>query len=343
VKPDANKQRHKRHHFVPQGYLKAWADGKDQVAVRNRGTDDWYPSNIKNVALESDLYTSYGLGGEPDDFLEKLLGDQIDGPAPALLSRLAEEKLPRRNSEDRISLSRFLAMQLVRTPDNIDQFMFVPSVLEYAKSPSGPVNFGLVREHLTHIRLGKVPSDTEVQAATYWVNGMLTKPGRMPSREQAIIGLFDIAEEHLAPALNEKAWSIEIDELGRFITADLPVSKYWYPGKRKMYMGVGIEDVDEVRFPIDPRHLLVMRRRYPENRSIASTERVRAVNQQIANRCYRQIIANRDHAQLLINVELQSRPLALRFNTGPLIREGIEGLEFEDGTVIQLYVEHPDD
>lgn len=339
----AGKQRRKRHHFVPQGYLKAWADDKDQVSVRNRGADVHYNANIKNVALEGDLYTAFGLEGEPDDFLEKLLGDQIDGPAPALLSRLAEEKPPRKNSAERISLSMFLAIQLVRTPDHINQFMFVPSALEYAGSRRGPVDLDVMREYLTHIRLGDAPSAKEVQAAADWVNGSLTKPGPLPSREQAIVGLFKIAREYLAPVLHDKAWSIEIDMKGRFMTADLPVSKYWYPAKRKMYMGVGLEDADEIRFPIDPRHLLVMRRRYPEIRSIASTERVNSVNQQTANRCYRQIIANPDHALSLAQVQLQPRPLALRFNTGPIIREDMEGLEYEDGDMIHLYVEHPDD
>jgi hypothetical protein len=264
-------------------------------------------------------------------------------PAPAVLSRLAAEKPPRKDSQERVWLSRFLAIQLVRTPDHIDQFMFVPSALEYAGTRRGPVDSDIMREYLTHIRLGNVPPDTEAQAAADWVNGALTKPGRMPSREQAIIALFKIAQEHMAPVLQRKAWSVEIDMKGRFITADLPVSKYWYPAKRKMYMGVGIEDADEIRFPIDPCHLLVMRPRYPEIRSIASTERVHAVNQQIANRCYRQVIASREHAQSLVDLQLQSRPLALRFDSGPLIREDIRGLEYEDGEMLHLYVEHPDD
>lgn len=123
----------------------------------------------------------------------------------------------------------------------------------------------------------------------------------------------------------------------------LPVSTYWYPAKRQTYRGVGLVDVDEVRFPVDPFHLLVLRRRYPENRTITSGDRVRAVNQQAANRCYRLVIAQPGEASALAELQLLPRSLALRFNIGPLIRENPDGTTWEDGEVIHLYVEHADD
>jgi uncharacterized protein DUF4238 len=140
-----------------------------------------YLPNTKNVALEADLYTAYSLGKEPDDHLEEMLSDEIDGPAPALLSRLAEGKIPRKDSDDRAEISKFLAMQFVRTPDHIDQSLFVPSVFEASGSPHGPVGKDVVREYLAHRRLGEVPSDQEVEAAADWVNGMLAQQGHARS------------------------------------------------------------------------------------------------------------------------------------------------------------------
>lgn len=343
MKQGAGKERRKRHHFVPQGYLKAWADENNQIAVRNRKDAKCYLANTKNVALEADLYTAYSFGKEPDDHLEEMLGDEIDGPAPVLLSRLAEGKLPRKDSDDRSEISKFLAMQFVRTPDRIDQSLFVPSVLEASGSPRGPVGKDVVRAYLAHRRLGEMPSDREVEAAADWVNGMLAQPGPMPSRDDAIKMMFRIAKEHLAPVIRDKAWSVEIDPDGRFLTADLPVSKYWSPAKRKMYKGVGLQDADEIRFPIDPRHLLVLRPQYPENRSVVSGDRVKAVNVQVANRCYRQVIAMPGATASLEQLVIQPRPMALRFNTGPLLRDGADGIQRADGTVLHFYVEHPDD
>jgi uncharacterized protein DUF4238 len=164
----------------------------------------------------------------------------------------------------------------------------------------------------------------------------------MPGRDDAIKMMFRIAREHLAPVIRNKAWAIEIDLEGRFLTTDLPVSKYWSPVKRKMYTGVGLQDADETRFPIDPCHLLVMRPRHPENRSVVSVDRVKAINAQIANRCYRQVIATPRNAASLEQLVIQPRPMALRFDAGPLLRDGADGIE-RDGTVLHLYVEHPDD
>jgi hypothetical protein len=110
-----------------------------------------------------------------------------------------------------------------------------------------------------------------------------------------------------------------------------------------MYMGVGLQDADEIRFPIDPRNLLVMRPRYPENRSVVSGDRVEEVNVQVANRCYRQVIATPKRAASLEKLVLQSRPMALRFDTGPLLKDVADGVERTGDTMLHLYVEHPDD
>lgn len=85
------KQRRKRHHYVPETYLQAWSDENDRIAMRLRGTNEVKVTATKNIAVESDLYTMRGIDGEPDDFLEKALGDMVDGPA-AVPRRLRQRR-----------------------------------------------------------------------------------------------------------------------------------------------------------------------------------------------------------------------------------------------------------
>ncbi len=310
--------------------------------MRRRGSKEVVRPTTKNVAVESDLYTIYGSGGEPDDFLEKALGDMVDGPASDMLTRLGEQKCPSKRSNDRWDLSRFLAIQLVRTPDHISQALFASLVAEY--TGTRPISNDVVHTYMTDVHLGYPPSDREAQAATDFVNGALNMYGTLPTRYDALTILFRVAVEQLAPVLRDKAWSIEIDPKHRFITTDLPVSKYWDPAKRRRYEGVGIANADEIRFPIDPRHLLVMRPRYPEHRIVVPDARVSAVNQQVAARCYRMIIARPDQAESLTQLRLRDRPAALRFDIGPLIREGADGQQIQDGReVIHQYVEYEDE
>ena len=216
-------QRRKRHHYVPEAYLRRWADEQSQVAVRRRGTGEVFHTKPLNVALESNLYTLYGPQDEPDDAIERALSDYIDGPAPELFQELADKRCPRKTSRERLGLSNFLAIQLARTPDHIGQIMFPALVAEYA--PSLPVRADVMRQYLTEVRQGALPSDSDVKAARNWVNGLMAT-GRLPTKQDALEILFRVALENVAPLLHDKAWSVEIDPEGRFITSDLPVSKY---------------------------------------------------------------------------------------------------------------------
>ena len=68
------KQRRKRHHYLPESYLKAWAGERGQVAVRRRDQPDAFCTTTRNVAVEADLYalpTDAGL----DDALEVALSE----------------------------------------------------------------------------------------------------------------------------------------------------------------------------------------------------------------------------------------------------------------------------
>jgi hypothetical protein len=335
-------QRRKRHHYVPQSYLKSWSDSNGRVAIRRRGAADIIRTGTKNAAVEGDLYTIYGSDGAPDDLLEQALGDMVDGPASDLLTRLGEQRCPPKRSRDRWDLSRFLAIQLVRTPDHISQLLFASLVVEYAGGR--PISENVVRAYLADVHLGYPPKDREVRAAASFVNGALNMVGTLPTKHDALTMLFRIAVEQLAPVLRDKAWSIETDPKRRFITTDLPVSKYWNPAKRRRYEGVGIANADEIRFPVDPQHLLVMRPRYPAHRIVVPDDRIAEVNHQVATRCYRMIIAHPDQGESLTWLRLRERSAALRFDIGPLLREGSEGWQVQDDQeIVHQYVEYDDE
>ncbi len=56
------------------------------------------------------------------------------------------------------------------------------------------------------------------------------------------------------------------------------------------------------------------------------------------------IIARPDQAESLTQLRLRDRPAALRFDIGPLIREGADGQQIQDGReVIHQYVEYEDE
>jgi Protein of unknown function (DUF4238) len=90
------KQRRKRHHYLPESYLKAWAGERGQVAVRRRDQPDAFCAATRNVAVEADLYalsTDAGL----DDALEVALSE-IEGLLPGYLAGCATGPLHARGA-----------------------------------------------------------------------------------------------------------------------------------------------------------------------------------------------------------------------------------------------------
>jgi hypothetical protein len=119
------KQRRKRHHYLPESYLKAWAGERGQVAVRRRDQPDAFCTTTRNVAVEAGLYalpTDTGL----DDALEGALSE-IEGLLPGYLAGLRDGPTPRKGSQAREDISDLLALQIVRTREHVSQWMFPAS------------------------------------------------------------------------------------------------------------------------------------------------------------------------------------------------------------------------
>ncbi len=106
--------RSKHHHFVPQSYLKLWANQRDQVAFRKRGESKAGITSTQNIAVETDLYT-VGTPAGPSDRVEKLLAD-LEAQLPGALQDIRRGVIPRENSAKRTALGLLLAIQDVRTP-----------------------------------------------------------------------------------------------------------------------------------------------------------------------------------------------------------------------------------
>jgi Protein of unknown function (DUF4238) len=112
-------QRTKRMHTVPQGYFEAFA-----VQDPTRRTSGVWRFDrlsgtpkvlgISDVEVTKDIYTVFGKDGAPDDGIDGILCNQIEGPfctsRTAILNRAPLSK------ELYAALFRFVAAQLLRTP-----------------------------------------------------------------------------------------------------------------------------------------------------------------------------------------------------------------------------------
>ena len=103
----------KRHHTVPQFYLRGFADGERIATVRMPG-DQPFVQSVRKAASEMNFYSIAGHEDGPDVF-EKLLSS-IEGEASRVFGHIADGTWPL-EQEDRWTLAHFIALQAVRGPE----------------------------------------------------------------------------------------------------------------------------------------------------------------------------------------------------------------------------------
>jgi Protein of unknown function (DUF4238) len=129
-----------------------------------------------------------------------------------------------------------------------------------------------------------------------------------------------------------------------FVTTDRPVAMWKRDTRDLTMMGTGLENSDEVRFPLGPHHLLVLRPRFPEHRTHVGPGRVSEVNRHLAAGCYEMVVAPPSDRAELAQLSLRRVRPALRLNTGPLLEPDATGRLVPTGDeVLQAYVPYGDD
>jgi hypothetical protein len=331
-------QRRKRNHYLPESYLKAWADEHAQVAVRRRQQPEVFCATTRKVAVEADLYavpTDAGL----DDALEVALSE-VEGLLPGYLADLRSGPIPRKGSEARNDISDLLALQIVRTREYVHRWMFPLYAAEY--TGERPVSHEGIRRFLTEEYLGEVPREAEVQGAFDFANYALSKG--MPDKGEILSILLKAAEEQFAPRLAKMAWAVEISMDHAFVTADRPISMWKRDTRDLTFKGIGLETADELRFPLGPHHLLVLRPRFPEHRTYVDARRVAEVNRRLAAGCYEMVIACPSSREELAQLRLTPVRPALRFNTGPLLEPDAAGRLVPTGQeILHTFIPYGDD
>jgi hypothetical protein len=331
-------RRRKRHHFLPESYLSAWSDNSGRVAMRRRGSTNAVVTSTRNVGVEGNLY-SILIDGRTDDSLERELAE-AEREWTADVQRLKDGQLPRRGSEHRSSLSQLLAIQYARTPDHIERNLFPLRFAEYCGDV--PPDKEAMRRFLTECHLGFAPEDGEVQGA--WDYTTATQMMGGITKAEALEISLKVAINDVAPHLERMAWSIERSSKSAFLTSDRPLALWQKPSKVPAFRGIGIEGADEVRFAIGPRHLLVLRPKFPEHITFVERERVDDVNQHLSKQCQYAVVGRAVDDCYLEDLNLGDRGPTVRFNFGPLVESLPDGQLRETGNdVMHIYGQYVSD
>lgn len=312
----------KRPHFVPQAYLRAWADPDERVAYRRRDAAAAILNGTRNVAVKSGIYGKGQLGQAREDAFNEL---------EKVWTSLRDELIAQGDlhGDRRSQLAVFMAHQLMRTLKHSNQVNFLSAVA--ASTTERPITQDAVRAYLRQLD-GSKPDDAEVYAAWTFVNGA---PTGTLTHDDALRMSMDIAIKEIAPRLQTRDWTVRKFRQPALMTNDCPVHPWRQPTENPRPGGVGIETADEVRFPLTPGALLVMTR----PGQAASNASTRSINAEICRQCHHFVVASPQDKPALDSIELRKRPPRLRFRLADGYAVGPNGINQYLGEVLHTYVD----
>jgi hypothetical protein len=279
----------RRQHLVPNFYLRRFANANHQVAVVNRVTGERTVQKTDNVMVEHNFYTFQSTAGEISYQLEKLLSG-IEGAGGAAIKRIVAGFFAP-SPADRDALATLMAFQLVRSRK-------VRKQQEMSADAYQKVLLRGLGEDEVRTRLGargRPATDEEVKAVMDSLADLDTME-IVPPPEEHLKTMLHLAPQLFPHLVNMRIHVVEWKERS-LLTSDHPI--VYFKRNRHPLMGFGLENCDEVWFPVDPRHLLLLthaRPFDPPERVLPGTpEFAREVNHLVAWHAYEWIVTHPDH------------------------------------------------
>lgn len=229
------------HHTVPKFYLKGFRSESGQLTKWDRATGKVKRASVKFASTAKGYYTILDKNKEETDVVENLYMKVEDGAKPIFEKMMCVfPYIPEYNSEDRMIISQYLAMQTTRTKafrrrsqlicDNICKQIAMLK-LAHKKTPLSDIEFKYLQN--PH-QFGEI----------------------CQSQDSLSVHELDFADE-IQPFFYYRPWIIVVFDEPSLITSDTPV--FILPNDDiRGYPNNGLAISREYWFPLDSKHLLIL-------------------------------------------------------------------------------------
>jgi Protein of unknown function (DUF4238) len=275
----------RKHHYVPQFYLRGFVGEKDMLLVFDRETKEPYRSKPHGVAAQRD-FNRIEVEGMDASAVELLLSEFEGETAPRLGKVIADKSIS--DEKNKAAIVNLMAAMTMRNPKRRKAM-------------------GKVVENFTRSFLGKKENfdayvaDNEKQGkegnlTIEDVRNGLAGMDLTPSKESIMAAEID-HHDQAAERLWNKKWQLVIasDDSGGFITTDDLVTIHWTDGQEHADRPGLAENNSEIIFPLSTKLALRGRSDGEEGVVNADVGAVAKVNSQIINNASRQVFAH-DHS-----------------------------------------------
>jgi Protein of unknown function (DUF4238) len=273
-----------RHHFVPQFYLRQWANTDEKVW--QYGFDEQAPVNvgINNIAFERGLYT------HPAKDKVRLLKTEDDladvegiyaSVWPDIVDR-AEDVQTRRN------IARSVALMFVRHPQHRETVRLMHEGFRKAVQDLAPdAEIEIVAEGRTHmIRVDEILEGTKAE---------------MPNVASGFLNVMRSTTADIAAALVARRWGVVFSEERTFVTSDCPVVLNRGSCQRRAF-GFGTPGT-QILFPCSPKRLLVVSDDWPHEFAHCKLTNSDVFNRMIAQGAVRFVYGSKLDSELVQKIK----------------------------------------
>lgn len=268
----------RRHHYVPQFYLKRFADTRGKIVqVRREDGKLVATSTVGKTAASNDFYTVELDDGAKSQEIEKFLS-KLEADAAPIIEAMVSGNLP--ENEAREHLAIFLALQMNRGHDVRDLEQQAMTAITRMILRVAPPEY--IRETL---REKGIEIDDDRIAAMKTADVTVT-----PRQNRSVEMMLRMAVE-LAPHFLALTWHIVRFERPMLLTSDRPVTLWRRPSGPNDPYGVGIATAEEIHFPISPKMSLLLRpvRPVPEGVLSGNAKVAQHINRLVATQAFRWI------------------------------------------------------
>ncbi|WP_327651984.1 DUF4238 domain-containing protein [Micromonospora aurantiaca] len=228
----------RRHHQVPQFYLRGFADDSDRVKVVRFGEQPrTFVTSVKNVAVEANFYKVDWLDAVREDLAEKLIGKVEDAAVEPLRLLAQHGEL---TVQQRGDVATWVVLQYLRgRGKRVDSVGLQKLMLRADLALGG-------KQRLAS-RLGL---DDSAEVDALWdsivVRGELADPPTM--RYSHLRTMFSSTISKVAAAYVQAHWQVVTFQRRRLFTSDQPVCLWRAPDDDP---GVGLLTADAVSIPLN--------------------------------------------------------------------------------------------
>lgn len=313
----------RRHHFIPQFFLKRFATNEQQIAVVPLTGDNRRLTHVSGVAVMKDLYTIINTDFQETVAVERILAE-ADSEAAAVIARLVGGAFPP-SAEDRASLAIWLALLSVRDPKTrrtLEALFDQTYKMDLSLAANPEAARARLRENLE-----REPTNAEVADLVEAAND-LDSFEVVPHQNDLVKHMLDMALSIYPHLLRRHYVMVRFAEPA-LVLSDRPLLLYQRPENRNPRMGVGFINADELWLPLSRKEALILHNDPSIGELIydAPGEVAHEFNQAVVWNAASEVYCHPDELQRLNHLEFPTpnRPL-MQMTGGDWMKSGTDGI-----------------